>query len=94
MWLLGNKSGSLEEQPVPLTAEQSLQSKLSFSNLWILKSVIYWKVTYFLKILNLLPGMNEYLARNPSPSSSSSELNLIHMNLPVDLINAGLFMPQ
>lgn len=40
------------------------------------------------------PGINEYLARNPIPSSSSSELNLIHMNLPVDLISGGLFTPQ
>lgn len=40
------------------------------------------------------PAMKVYLIRKPRPSSSSSLLNLIHMNRPVDVTNPGFFTPQ
>lgn len=40
------------------------------------------------------PAMKVYLMRKPRPSSSSSLLNLIHMNRPVDVTNPGFFTPQ
>lgn len=72
--------------------------RVDFVFWWILskQSSLHWGAAFIANIQFVvsLPAMKVYLMRKPRPSSSSSLMNLIHMNRPVDVTRPGFFPPQ